>query len=163
MTTVLHCSKEDMIAIADRMFNAEGRCCGEAVLAAGCAALGVVGNEIIPAAALGFGGGMGLTGRVCGSFSGAIIAIGIATGQSVADYSARKGETFGTVATFLQTCTDKWQSADCKAICGLDLTTPEGLDKLINGGVKDKICAAVVRETAGMLHDELHRIKSSKR
>ena len=165
MTTALCCAKEEMMDIAGREFGlgAGGRCCGESMLIAACAALGVKGNEIIPAVALGFGGGMGLTGCVCGSFSGAILAIGIATGKTISDYGERKGETFQAVADFLRKCGEKWGSVDCGGICNLDLTTDEGLEKLIDGGVKNKVCLPMVRETAGMLYDELHRIIAEKR
>ena len=160
MPSGLKCAKQEMVETACHLFGPEGRCCGESVLSAACQALGVRDNPIIPSVALGFGGGMGLTGRVCGAFSGAICGIGIATGLAAADYAERKGHTFDAVAKFLERCAARWKSVDCKAICGLDLTTPEGLDQLMHGGVKDLICAEVVRETAAMLHGELGRIMS---
>ena len=162
MAAVLRVTKEEMMSIAERTFGigAGGRCCGEAVLTAACAALGVKDNEVIPSIAMGFGGGMGLTGRVCGAFSGSILAIGIATGKSITDYSERKKETFKTVADFLRKCGEKRGSVNCNAICGLNLTTDEGMDKLINGGVKDEVCLPLVRETAEMLYDELFRLMS---
>ena len=163
MSYALCCSKEEMTAIAGREFGlgAGGRCCGESVLTAACAALGVTAPEIVPSIALGFGGGVGLTGRLCGSFSAAIMAIGIATGKTIADYGERKGETFRRAADFLRKCAEKRGGAvDCKALCGLDLTTEAGMDKLVNGGVKDEICLPLVKETAGMLYDELLRIRN---
>jgi C_GCAxxG_C_C family probable redox protein len=103
MTTILRCSKEEMIVIAEREFGrgAEGRCCSEAVLLAACAALGVKDNEVIPSIAVGFGGGMGLTGRVCGAFSGAIMAVGIATDKTTANYAECQGKAFRAVADYL--------------------------------------------------------------
>jgi C_GCAxxG_C_C family probable redox protein len=162
MTTTLQCSKDEMMNIAEHQFNVEGRCCSESVLLAACEALGVKNNDLIPSIVLGFGGGMGLQGHVCGAFSAAILGIGIATGRTIDDYAERKGETFQTVAAFLKKCVEKWKFIDCKSICGLDLTTPEGLERLMNGGVKDRICAPLVKEAAGMLQEELQRIINSR-
>ena len=91
------------------------------------------------------------------------MAIGIATGKTIGDYGERKGETFKIVAEFLEKCEGKFGSVDCRTLCDLDLTTEEGLNKLISNGVKDKTCLPLVKEVAGMLHEELLRVMSGRR
>ena len=150
---------ERMAAAADKMFMANARCCSESLLATGCDALGIK-NDLIPDIILGLGGGFGLQGHVCGSVSGAVLVISLAMAKKVPDYAARKMATYEAAGRLCKTLEKRWGSVQCRQLCGLDLTRPEGLAKLM-GGVKAEKCAGFVKDAARALAEELSRIAAS--
>ena len=141
---------------ADKHFMAEKRSCGEAILQAGCEALGI-DNELIPDIALGLGGGIGLQGHVCGAVSGAALTISLAMAKKVPDYAARKMATFEAVGRCCRDVERRLGSAQCRQLCELDLTHPDELRKHVDEGKAEK-CAGIVKEVAHVLAEELRRI-----
>jgi C_GCAxxG_C_C family probable redox protein len=148
-----------MASAADKVFMTDDRSCSEAILGSGCEALGIK-SELIPDIALGFGGGFGLQGHVCGAVSGAAMVLSLAMAKKAPDYSARKMATYQAVGRLCKTLERQWGSLQCRQMCDLDLTRLEGLQKLM-GGVKAEKCAGFVKDTARALADELRRIAAS--
>ena len=150
---------ERMAAAADRYFMVDDRCCGEAILKAGCEAMRIE-SDLLPDIALGLGGGIGLQGHVCGAVSGAALVVSLAMAKKTPDYGERKMATFEAAGRVCKELEKRWGSAECRQMCDLDLTQPEGLQKLM-GGVKAQKCAGFVKDTARALAEELRRIAVS--
>jgi C_GCAxxG_C_C family probable redox protein len=85
----------------------------------------------IPDIALGLGGGVGLQGHVCGAVSGASLVVSLAMAKRVPEYSARKLATFEAAGRVCEELERRFGSVECRQMCGLDLTSPQGLEKLI--------------------------------
>lgn len=147
---------ERMVKAADTFFMIDERSCSEALLKAGCEAIGIAGDWL-PDIALGLGGGIGLQGHVCGAVSGAALVISLAMANKVPAYAARRMPTHEAAGRVCKELERRFGSLQCRQICGLDLTQPEGIQKLF-GGVKTEKCADFVREAARVLAEELHRI-----
>ena len=145
-----------LVKAADDLFSKVGRCCGESVLCAGCKAIGV-SNDIVPDVALGLGGGVGLQGETCGAVTGAALAVSVAWKKKEPRYAERKMATFESAGRICAALKAKWGSVKCRKLCGLNLTRPSGLAKLM-GGVKDEKCAGYVKDAARELAKELKNI-----
>jgi C_GCAxxG_C_C family probable redox protein len=150
---------ERLAAAADQYFMADERCCGESVLKAGCEAIGVK-SELLPDIALGLGGGVGLQGHVCGAVSGAAVVISLAMAKKTPDYATRKMATFEAAGRVCREVEQRLGSVECRQLCGLDLTKPEGLQQLLDT-VKAEKCAGLVKETARVLAKELRHIAAT--
>lgn len=142
-----------MAATADRCFMVDEKCCGESVLTAGCQAAGIT-SDAVPDVALGFGGGFGLQGHVCGALSGAVLALSLAMGRKIKDYPTRKMDAFQAVGRMCKEFEKRFGSVQCHTLCGLDLTTEAGLNELLRT-VKAQKCAGFVKEAARILAGEL--------
>lgn len=107
-----------------------------------------------------------------GASAGTVVALNPATGETVwaspgrpANYSSLMAGVLGGVhqvigydsGALCQEMARRLGSAQCRDLCGLDLTQAEGLQKLA-GGVKRERCAPVVREAARLLAEELNHI-----
>ena len=148
--------REQMAALADRYFMVDERCCGESILKSGCEALGIR-SELFPDIALGLGGGIGLQGHVCGAVSAAALVVSLALAKKTPDYGSRKMATFQAAGRVCAALEKRFGSVECRQMCGLDLTTGEGLGRLMSG-VKAEKCAGFVKETARVLADELSAV-----
>jgi len=134
-----------------------GRTCAEALLMAGCEALGVK-SELIPDIGLGLGGGIGLLGKTCGVVTGAVMVLGVAVGRKEPDYAKRKKEVFQVVQGFCRSFQKESGTVECRKLCGLDLTTPEGR-KALRESVKADKCKKLVERGARMLAESLLRLE----
>ena len=144
---------ERMAVAADHYFMVDGRCCGESVLKSGCEALGIK-NDVVPDIALGLGGGMGLQGHICGAVAAAALVLSLAFANAIEDYPTRKTAVFAAVGRLCMELEKRFGSIQCRQMCGLDLTTPEGLNQLVES-VKARKCAGFVKESARALAVEL--------
>ena len=127
--------------------------CSEAVLLGCCEALGIE-SPLVPDIALGMGGGVGLQGHICGIVTGGIMVTGLVVGSREADYSKKKMRVLAASGRFLQGFEKEYRTVACRRICGLDLTTPEGREKL-EGSVKAEKCAPVIQACARRLSEIL--------
>ena len=75
-----------------------------------------------------FGGGIGRTGETCGAVSGALMALGYHFGFSQPDPQA-KDRVYALAREFMRRFNEQHGALDCKALIGIDLSTPEGLQK----------------------------------
>ncbi len=104
-------------------------------------------GTIDPSIAMGFGGGMGKNGLVCGAVSAGIMAIGLqAKGR-------KKAEVYELVDTFLTDFKGQFGTVNCRELLGADLKTEEGMDYLKTEGRKK--CSEFVRYAA----DAVDKIK----
>jgi len=149
-------SSDALAREAGRVFLAESKTCGEAILAAGCKALGIE-SKLVPDIALGISGGVGLQGDVCGVVTGASMAISLAVALRQSDYVKKRQLAWDRVGKFYRDFAAKHGSVDCRRLCGLDLTTPEGMAAL-KDRVKKETCSKLVDSASRMLAAVLHRI-----
>lgn len=93
-----------------------------------------------PRIATAFGGGMGGCGEVCGALTGAMMALGLKFGRdSAADLDA-KALTYGKVRELFAAFREKFGSIQCFDLIGIDLTTPEGLQKATELDLHNNVC-----------------------
>ena len=126
--------------------------CVESMLLVGADALGIE-CPVIPDIGLGLAGGVGLQGRTCGAILGAAMVAGMAIGPKESDYDAKKKKVLTAAAKVFKEFEKKHGSADCRMLTGLDLTTPEGKEKL-KTSVKKETCSQFV-DTATRLMAEM--------
>jgi C_GCAxxG_C_C family probable redox protein len=143
------CDADALAAEAVRVFLPCGRSCGEAVLAAGCKAL-AIDDKLAPDVALGLAGGVGLQGDVCGVLSGSALVIGLAAARQHSEYARKRKVTMAVVGKLYRDFEKRFGSVECRMLCGLDLTTPEGMAAM-KATVKKKVCAKLVDAGARML------------
>jgi C_GCAxxG_C_C family probable redox protein len=97
---------------------------------------------VIPQIAQGFGGGIGNTGSVCGAVIGAVMAIGVGSGESedmqqMLDQLRLSGELRTRFEAQLG-------SINCRELTGLNLTTEEGVDELMKSDIPERVCMPAV-------------------
>lgn len=75
-----------------------------------------------------FGGGIGRSGETCGAVTGALMALGVQEGFSEPDPQA-KDRIYARTREFLSRFRERYGALACKALIGVDLSTPEGLSQ----------------------------------
>lgn len=126
-----------------------GRTCCESVLMAGCQVLGVT-NDLVPDIAFGLAGGIGLQGGTCGVVCGAALVLGIAVGRRRPEYPKNMLEVCEGVQAVTRGFQDRFGTTECRKLCGLDLTTPEGR-KTLKERVKADTCSEYMAWGARLL------------
>ena len=102
---------------------------------------------------MGFGGGMGKNGLVCGVVTAGIMAIGLqAKGKE-------KAEVYKLVDTFLTDFKAHFGTVNCRELLGADLKTEEGMDYLKTEGRKK--CKEFVRYAADAVGQIYEKFKSA--
>jgi len=133
---------------AAEIFN-EGFNCSQAVLAAFCDELGLQESDAKSLAAA-FGGGMGRKGSVCGAVTGALMVLGMKNGGKKED----KEKNYADVAKFWDKFTEVHGTVICRKLLEYDISTPEGLKKMKELNLHEKICAKLVANAAEILEKE---------
>jgi len=136
------------------------RTCSESILMAGCEVLGLK-SELVPDIALGLAGGVGLQGEICGVLTGCSLVLSLAMAQTEKDYARKKMQTLAAVGQVHSAFKKQFGKTDCRSLCGLDLTTPEGRKKL-EEGVKEQTCAKYVEAGSALLAKELQNLWQNK-
>ena len=99
--------------------------CSQSVLTAFSGELGL-DLALARKVALGFGGGMGRTGRTCGAVTGAYMVLGLQQDLNAGNVQQIKDNTYARVREFTQKFSAANGSTLCKDILGCDLSTPAG-------------------------------------
>ncbi len=133
--------------------------CSESILWAGCDCLGIT-SDLLPDIALGLAGGIGLQGKTCGVLTGSAMVLSLAMAAKEKNYKKKKMGTLQAVGRMRKAFAQKFNHTDCRSLCGLDLTTPEGRKELM-GHVKADTCAEYVRAGAELLAQELNKINTA--
>ncbi len=142
---------------AHELFISARLTCSEAILQAGCEGLGIE-DPLVPAIALGLGGGVGQQGATCGILTGAALCISaaVASGAPKAAYKERKQQVMAATAHVLRAFQADFRHTECRPICGLDLTRP-GENEKAKETVRLRVCAprleSCARVLAGVLND----------
>ncbi len=135
---------------AEAMFK-QGFNCAQAVLTCCGRSLGLpeeTGKQMGAA----FVGGMGMMGLTCGSVTGAFMAIGLKHAQTEATDNAPAGRANRLVREFARRFKQLHGSICCNELLGLDIATPEGLQKAVaEGYFTETRCPIYVRDAAALL------------
>ncbi len=127
---------------AEAYFRA-GHNCAMAVLRAVAEAEDLACPDCVPAAAIGFGGGIGHTGRVCGALAGGTMALGLAAGAGRADPTTVKEPTYAKVRRLAGAFEAAFGDASCRGLLGFAWTDPDASARF-----SYDTCARFVRKAA---------------
>ena len=89
-----------------------------------------------------FAGGIGNSGSVCGSVSGAVMAIGLT--RERAETTEAMLATLGVAQEFRRRFEAEVGSITCRDMTGADLTTPEGIEKFMSSDTPQTVCFPAV-------------------
>lgn len=128
----------------------KGHSCAQAVFSAFAEQLGMDYQMAVRVSA-GFGGGMGM-GGVCGTVSGAYMAIGLKFGGMDAK---AKEQTSKVTRQFVERFKAQHHCLTCRELMGLDVTTPEGRKLSKEKNLRATVCTGVVRDAANILAELL--------
>ena len=126
---------------------AQGLNCAQAVFSAFASQSGL-SDELALRIASPLGGGIARQGQACGALTGALMALGLQHGNATPE---GKNETYRMAEDFLRRFKDQHGSILCRDLIGYDISTTEGLQAARANKVFDRICPALVEETAKSL------------
>ena len=149
-------SADRLAKAASEHFLVGKRACSESIVMAGCEMVGIT-SELIPDIALGLAGGVGGQGHVCGVLTGAAMVLSVAIARKETEYPKKKMRIFQAIGRVHCEFKGQFGCADCRTLCGLDLTTEEGRKKLAES-VKAEKCAKFVEAGAKLLAREFDAI-----
>jgi len=113
------------------------------VLLAVCQEFGIeVAKDVIPQIAVGFAGGIGNTGSVCGAVVGAVMAIGLIRGRG--ETMQAMLENLALAQEFRQRFEAEMGNIGCRELTGLDLSTEEGLKQSMATDTAQRVCFPAV-------------------
>ncbi len=125
--------------IATRKMN-----CAQSVLTAFSEELGIK-KELATKLAMGFGGGMGRTGRTCGAVTGAYMVLGLKYKYQAEKPQENKDRVYQLIREFDEKFTRIYGSTACKELLGCDLNTPEGSAAANERGLFTTLCPKFVK------------------
>jgi len=114
-------------------------------------------SDELMAAMAPFGGGMGSSGQICGTLSGALAVIGYTLGKTsvkTRDHRMMWKLSYKMVKRFEKIC-QEFGGTDCSDIARLDWKDHAAVKQFYKGGPDSnrKNCYQVIRATALALHD----------
>ena len=129
----------------------EGFDCSQIVLDYCSEKLNLSHEEALKIAAC-FGGGM-WHGETCGCVIASLIALGIKNGNTVPNDKETKDKLLALKAEFENKFCQKHGSSKCKEILGYDLSTEEGMAKIMEKKLLETKCPKVVLDTFDILDE----------
>ena len=135
-------------------FFAEGFNCAQAVLTSHVRQFDLEPETALKLSAA-FGAGMGRKGEVCGAVTGALMAIGLASGPTSAGDKEAKERTYRLARRFLDEFAQKNGSIQCRELLGCRIDEAEGLEKARQQGLFTTICPKLVDEASEILDQML--------
>ncbi|HEY3275718.1 MAG TPA: C-GCAxxG-C-C family protein [Syntrophorhabdaceae bacterium] len=132
----------------------EGFNCSQAIARAFGPSYGLEEDEALGIAAA-FGGGIARTGGTCGAVTGAMMIIGLAYGKRRADDKESVERTNRLAAAFLDRFARRHYTVTCRELLGCDMSTPEGLLFAKTHDLREQLCAAFIKDAAGILEELL--------
>ena len=129
----------------------EGFDCSQIVLDYCSEKLNLTHEEALKLAAC-FGGGM-WHGETCGCVIGSLIALGMKYGNTEANDKETKDKLLAMKAELEEKFIQKHGSCKCKEILGHDLSTEEGMAKIMEKKLLETKCPKVVSNTFDILDE----------
>ncbi|MGC9779150.1 MAG: C_GCAxxG_C_C family protein [Candidatus Heimdallarchaeota archaeon] len=142
---------DDIEKIAKDYF-ATGYNCAQAVLRTVLEHKGLYFNEA-PMVAAGFGGGISRRGEICGTLTGAIMAIGVIHEQTIDDRSELKAATYKSTAELIEKFSEIHDTPICNELVGFDMTNPDARQKGNDEGIFSTICPKFVVDAVKIVID----------
>jgi len=97
--------------------------------------------------AMGFGGGMGHTGMVCGAVTGAYMVFGLSNKISMSNPREALEKTYSLVQEFNSRFRSLHSTIMCKELIGYDLGVPESLAEARTKAIFSTVCPQFVRDS----------------
>lgn len=98
-----------------------------------------------------YAGGM-LRGETCGAVISAYNIIGMIYGHTGPDQEAQKGIMLQKMLRFNELFTEKRGGKFmCKELLDADISTKEGMDKIVNGGLMVNVCPLIILDAIDCL------------
>lgn len=141
------------ISEANELFN-NGHNCSQAIFVSHCTQFGLPA-DVAAKLALGFGGGVGRQGKICGCASGAILLLGLKYGQGSTSDVQKRNHCYDVVKAFCQRFAEVNGALDCKDIIRYNLNNIEERKKAQEANVFKNRCAHVVASTEQLLKEFL--------
>jgi C_GCAxxG_C_C family probable redox protein len=132
--------------------------CAQTVLTTFCEETGIDYTQALKIA-MGFGGGMGRTGRTCGAVTGAYMVFGLAQEITSENPRAVLDTTYALMKKFNEKFTKKHGSMNCKDLLGYDLGKKDERDKANQNGVFKTLCPGFVETSVKILESLLKENK----
>jgi C_GCAxxG_C_C family probable redox protein len=129
----------------------EGFSCSQSVLAAFAPDLGLDANAALRVSAA-FGGGMGRLGHTCGAVTGALMALGLKYGATVADPAAKE-RTYAQAREFIARFEARHGATACADLLGVNISTPEGQAAAREANLFKTVCPGLVASAAIILQE----------
>ncbi len=101
--------------------------------------------------ALGFGGGMGITGRTCGAVTGAYMVIGIKYKYQMEISQENKTRVYQLIKEFDRQFSQINGSTVCQKLLGYDLSTTEGYAAAKEKGLFSTACPKFVQDAVEII------------
>lgn len=118
--------------------------CSQSVLAAFSNSFGVSDHQALSIAS-GFGAGMCFQKQICGAVTGAYMVLGLQSGSRFNEGESIKENTYQLVRVFNKEFEKLYKTTNCNKLLGVDISTPEGIEKAIETGVFKSKCPEFVR------------------
>ena len=99
----------------------------------------------------GFGAGVGRSDEICGSLSGAIMAIGLRYGAIRGDDAAAKENTYAIVHQFVEKFKTRHGSVACTDLIGYDLSDPQQYAEAKAHHAATERCPTFVRDAVTLV------------
>lgn len=97
-----------------------------------------------------FGGGSGM-GETCGAVIGAMMVIGMKYGHNGPDDMEHRDALMAKRAEFIKKWKERRGSCMCKELVGDDISTPEGLGRILEAGTMFTLCPELVMDAIDIL------------
>lgn len=99
----------------------------------------------------GFGAGIGRSDEICGSLSGAIMAIGLRYGGITGDNTAAKEKTYAVVHEFIEEFKTLHGSVACTDLIGFNLSDPQQYTEAKMRHVATERCPTFIRDAVTLV------------
>jgi len=133
-----------------------GFCCSAAVFSAFSEEIGLE-SKTTKKIGCGFGGGVSMTGNICGAVSGAIMAIGLKYGKTEEGDDQATEKTRSFVREFINEFTERNGSINCTELLGYNLRNQDEYERACDEGVFKTKCPEYVRDATDILEDILRK------
>lgn len=126
-----------------------GQDCSQVVFSHYADELGLSADEANRLAAA-FGGGSGM-GETCGAVIGAMMVIGSKYGHNGPDDMEHRDLLMAKRAEFIEKWKERRGSCMCNTLVGDDISTPEGLGRILEAGTMFTLCPELVLDAIDIL------------
>lgn len=125
----------------------EGFVCSQAIFATFGEKLGI-DRETALKIAEPFGAGMSCMAETCGAVTGAFMVFGLKYGRVKAADDAAKEKARALARKFVSEFKALHGSIVCRELLGVDISTPEGMERVDKEGLCDTLCMGFIRDAA---------------
>lgn len=126
-----------------------GQDCSQVVISHFADELGLSSDEANRLAAA-FGGGSGM-GETCGAVIGAMMVIGMKYGHNGPDDMEQRDTLMAKRAEFISEWKERRGSCMCRDFLGDDISSPEGLGRILEAGTIFTLCPELVLDAVEIL------------